>query len=400
MLAQAPALKTDPLPSRVAMTLDDSASVGDMPLSDIAALRLYGDRAMLAATAAAGSRNNMVAALTRYADEITAALPLHRQSTMAFVAVPHAYNCALRIADDLAGWAFTDERLGGCMVGFREVRRVQRDGRPTPKVARRLASPKFIRRYVKNSESAIHLRHANARLFTQVAAVREAPSDDDRMEFLADIEMVERRQEADAEARLISAITPAKPKLRRLRKMAARSAMAAGAVLGGDVTVLRAGKPIVIHGEKFSLRVSCRSVFSIGHGALAVDVLDSQSAMPLASLCTYQPNTPALDQAASLALEMLSGCEDAVLAGANIISTTEAGAGHPALAGKDAPCRAINWRCDRVTGLDERELLAEYWRGCSHEWREATAVFALGSERWRRLSRAFGGASDGLVHVS
>ncbi len=90
-----------------------------------------------------------------------------------------------------------------------------------------------------------------------------------------------------------------------------------------------AGEDVTVEGRRFDFRL--RVPDPKRTGALAVDVsVTDKDGIELASLCVYNPGTPALDQVVSLILHVVSGEEDAIVRTGNIVRSTEAAYRNPA----------------------------------------------------------------------
>ncbi len=112
------------------------------------------------------------------------------------------------------------------------------------------------------------------------------------------------------------------------RRILARSLDLLGAVAGRSrARAWLSGDEIVVEGNVFDFRVRLVDHRRTTHGAMDVSVTDKAS-VELARLCVYAPDTPALDQIASLVLHVTSGEEDGILAAANVIRYSAEGRGH------------------------------------------------------------------------
>ncbi len=129
-----------------------------------------------------------------------------------------------------------------------------------------------------------------------------------------------------------------KKKQKQRRRAVMRSAAAAETILGrGSVMTLARGEPIFLEGSEFTFRVAVRHLRA-GHGGVNVS-LESRGGQRLTDLCLYFEDTPALEQAAAMALHIQSGDELDLLLTGNPFNVTAAGASHPLVADRLAQRR-------------------------------------------------------------
>lgn len=89
------------------------------------------------------------------------------------------------------------------------------------------------------------------------------------------------------------------------------------------------GDTVTVEGRRFDFRL--RVPDPKRSGALAVDVsVTDKHGIELASLCVYNPGTPAFDQVVALILHVVSGQEDAIVRTGNVVRSTEAATRHAA----------------------------------------------------------------------
>ena len=186
--------------------------------------------------------------------------------------------------------------------------------------------------------------------------------------------------------------------------------MAASIVGLPSVGDFNAGIPVVLTGRELGFAVSKDGpIMRKGHGALNLWAIHPTELTPLAKICWYVEDTPALDQLAAIGLHTESGTEGEILAISNIIATTAAGRDHPLIMAKRAaamtefveialpslaernPSFRVQGRPARTYNPNEvrRDREAAYWAEMGSCWVEALARRVLGREAPHYLVRSF-----------
>lgn len=301
------------------------------------------------------------------------------------------------LAKVYSDWAHEDEIVGGCMKKFLRVRRIRRNGEVYPRTMRRLLSPAFIARFVKQQRESMQRRRMATRILNRVERVGDPV---DCLGGFAE-EMAAQRERARQEAykrfRTLGSVKDINPAmerklLRKRRGVIKRSLNFASAVLSADqIRTFAHGKAVRISGQTLDLLVSpTGGMADCGHGALHVEAA-APGGQALASLCTYQDKTPALDQLASLSLAMGAGEEAEIISVANIVQMHPGGREHPLLAERENRHIAVGAerraaQADNWTVIDRswwsygetRNRQRSYWDATKHIWLERLAVFACG----------------------
>lgn len=314
------------------------------------------------------------------------------------------------LAQTLSSWAVTDETVGGDMKPFRKRRdgsndeRVNRYDDPPPRLARRLASPRFVRNYIRNNDSVPALVDVAERSISRTKLV---PPELLRSRFGEVIKLMGRQRDAERMQRFQEMEDARSPRPKPLpdpkRKLLRRAAAIAETVIGSELTrAFVKGDEVELPGNQVSLVIARRgSLAAIGHGNVAVAVKDPISGEQLAQLCVYFEDTPALDQLTAFALHMQAGLEEELINTANITSLTERGTTHPLfqerarkhqeqLTRADEICfgprsfSASSWERDRARS--ER-----YWLKTGSLWTERLSTYVLGRrQRWLQEAIATG----------
>lgn len=401
LTAMTTALRTTPFPVAALRFIDDATSGWNVTLATSAALKLYGDASAVMAIKnrhgeAPAEFRDLLKSLNRgvptpyqsrqmrfdlgtMANDIIRELPPPRRAAIVASAYPHLVNSAISISQCCASWAFEDERIGGAMLPYRRKRaRVDRHDNPTKRVARRLHAPSWIRRYVKNNDSAGYLRDI-AQQFLSIShyAVEYELDPADLMMLTDDLEHVaaidaQSSNEPDPFERPWSRwIDPSQ------RKVMRKSAEAAASIVGDDaVSALLRGEHHDIVGPEITYRVRLpHGARGHGHGQLSVTMIEG--GRELARLCVYVPKTPALDQVAAIALHAMAGEDREVLDSANIIEALADGVGHPLVAAR----RVTQFMATEGRYEREHRLQREYFARTQSEWLESTFVFVFGPKR-------------------
>jgi hypothetical protein len=368
-----------PLDHEMQWALDTELDAGSFDAAVYHALMLHGDRAHMGQIYANRRRREWIADMIVHGEEILRQMPLDRQRALLDAGVARLFQNIRDLATILADWAINDEIRGGDLLHIRDRAREDRFEQPWRRIARRLRSPRWIRRYVKHNDDAIRLRRTGRIALTRYSLTPKLLTADDGCaawdEILDDLEG--QRERMRAEQRRAAADLKPSAKGRRdrreKRKVMRRGAIFAAGLLGAStVGALARGKPVTIDGPTVSLQVQRRSSLgSLGHGALQVAVCEPQG-RKLADLCIYVDDTPAIDQVSGLALHMQAGLEADVVNAANLIHVTPAGRQHPLLV-RRAPAR------DRYAR--DRARNDAYWADTAEIWLFTLALFVFGSNR-------------------
>jgi hypothetical protein len=356
-----------------------------------------------------GRRN--AEALARHAWDIAREMPIEKQAVLAGMGlVHHAFNCTTT-ARCMAEWSIGDFAEGG----YGEGRQLHwtRDGiTPKKRNLRRLHSPAWIRRHVKRDSETWSMRRRHGFYMDLIRHIPHEMITFDLTLWRAAFKDERQRQtEAEAEqwrrAREISEATELpwidvllepkitlKPKAlkqmrafrRRRNKVARRALATAETILGSERTRrLVNNRSLLIEGREIDFNVRRYShPAETGHGVMGVTAYDKQG-NELAQLCLYYQDTPMLEQAASLALEVEAGDECAVLATANIVEMFPAGMEHPLLTGRhharptpldvDAPIDVSLTPAGKRVHRDQT-----YWQETAPIWVEAVRVQTFGRD--------------------
>lgn len=362
--------------------------------------------------------------LTDYATEIINELPLWQQGAFASVGLSHMHHVTLQMAEFLARSSIGDLAEGGYMQRHNHPPRAQRGtALPYKKDWRRLHAPKWIRRYVKLEAESHRSRELASRVLDRVRPLDHSLIYGGIEAFRTEIEECDRRRRA-YEAQQGDAILAGmaqgetwneaydavrvrlKPgfrkRLRNLRRVARRGLDTAATIIGQDgANAFVRGEPVIIEGVNLKLAVQRRGrVADAGHGTIKLEALDMEN-RPLADLCFYIEDTPAIDQLTALALHVQAGEEDAIISASNLISTTSTGLTHPAFEAKrteqalimarnierpervgDTVVRADGREWTRISNFDYHEAARQrdkdYWQSTKHLWTESLGVFMLG----------------------
>lgn len=319
--------------------LDCARQAGEMDACTEMAVRLYGDDAVFVPLIGRPVRRMptwrqraaLILELGDMADRIIEPLPPARRAGLAQVGLRSVVDEMLMLAETFSNWAINDEVEGGNLLNFRDRPRA-RKGVTFKNTDRRLRSPRFIRRYVKqHADEADHLQALSAMCVRRArawGAVRDGSMIEDlqfqlRHKQQLNIFADRKREKAD-------------------RRVILRSLKQATAIVGPEpVRAFLRGEEVRLVGREAILAVRKRAgLADRGVGCLSVGLL-SRDGTTLADLCTYVEDTPTLDQLSAFALWMISGEERAVLETANVTSISEVGRGHPLVrVAKEPPLRA------------------------------------------------------------
>lgn len=371
------------LPPDVQYFLDGAAECGEIDACTYHALALYGPHRDVTAIVDSdmrgqNSRRGRALALCELADRVLADLPAEMRGPLVFSGFSGFTRVVIDLAEVLANWAVTDATRGGALQPFRRRPLVGPDNRATKKTARRLRSPKFAKRYVRENQEARHLRAVAARLILRGADVPPALLYDDheRIEHAYRWQAAEHRRRCAAAVAKIAGAKQGKAKrqkTRKSRRTLRRSAILAGAVLGMQtVGAFARGEPVRIPapGAVFEFTRAAHSSL-VGHGGVNVAVLNPSGAL-LARLCVYLDGVPALDQLTGFALHIASGEERKIIETGNIMHCTPEGIEHPLLAGR------AKARLEVPNPFEaERALVDFYWAETKTIWLKALDSFVF-----------------------
>jgi hypothetical protein len=402
-----------PLPPDLQYVIDGMTECCDLDSGSALVLKLYGRREII--DLAIGGEEELVGmgrftqrihrahVLTRYAWDLARELSIDRQGTLAGMGLIHkAFDCTVS-ARCMAEWSIGDYAEGGYARWWHSAYTV--DGvTPSRRNLRRLHSPEWIRRTVKHDRETARLRQRHAGYFDHIAHVPPEAIAFDNTLWRAAFK-VERERQLDHEQLMwrqtrenMDAGVPIKvtlkPKyMRQLRrhqrdqrKVLRRALAVAEGVLGRErALAFTRGERIEIEGRELDFHVKRNKTSSAdpGHGAMSVMVVD-KCGNGLARLCLYYQDTPALEQAVSLALEVeAGGDEQAVLRTANLIEVSSAGIEHPLLIERCRPGAINGPDPDEPVDVElptaGKRLLRDqaYWAETAPIWIEAlrTQVF-------------------------
>lgn len=402
-----------PLPPDVEYVIDCALEHDEIDGGSHITLKCFADRSELMRVidafdgrVLARDRRRMCADLMTLADARLSALPWNVRGAVAWGGALHMRHRVQELAEMMATWAIDDAIVGGCMEPFKrprgraEARRIEHY-EPSPKTRRQLASPRWIKRYVSAQDDARQMRGIGTRLLHRLAAVRaDTPPDDarhivDHLQAQHDGFQASNRAAIRSWALREGLLTDgaARSHHRRARKVIKRAAALGERVIGRDqVSRFAHGLPVLLRGNAVDLEIVRRqSSATRGHSGVAVAVRDADSGHMLGDLCVYHEATPALDQVVALALGMQSGEEGDILATANLVSVTERGLAHPALAERGRAMIERHSAVGRRTHTNDRRstALARYLADTMPMWTEATGVFVLG-RAWAFATRAAG----------
>ena len=152
-------------PAAVEYFIDCALHAGEMDACTGMTLRLYGDDSVLVPFIGTPvqrrgtwrERAQLNIELGHVADGILERLPPTRRAGLVRLGLVCIADEIVQMAETFSNWAVEDSTEGGCLLPFKRRPR-SRAGIPFKRTARRLYSPKFIRRYVKHhAHEAGHL---------------------------------------------------------------------------------------------------------------------------------------------------------------------------------------------------------------------------------------------------
>lgn len=411
------------LPEWVAHYLDDlKASLAFDPISYYT-LMLYGDRALLSEAVvrihrydlATESRNytllrqQLFQTCIDHADELWPRVPLAVKRGLIRSSVLDAALHVREAAQMLACWAMTDACEGGCAQPFHRPPRpgIWGSWMPGKRAARRLRSPRFIRRYVW-AQGDVAARRTVLKRMAGLIIGQECGGAADEEAFYA---LIEGQQpstipQPDYRAgllRMLAATHGIKVRkltareLRRRRRTTARAALFAASLIGARaVGAFARGEVVTLRGPELTFGVRrAQSIHHVGHGALELGV-KATDGPALGTACFFIEKTPCLDQLGAIALHTESGTEREILAIANMITVRPEGADHPLIVHRGraeaertrARLQNVNrayqprgrlYRWDHQPEAIRVAREEAYWTATGAIWENALATALLGS---------------------
>lgn len=402
------------------------------------ALRLYGDRPTITAIIANTPINyrdkwpwkaGIGFRLMAYAGALASELPIEKQGHLAAISMAHLFRINNMMADFLSCTAIGDMVEGGCAKPFNKPIR-SRDGiMPYKKDLRRLTSPAWIRRYIRNDDEARRMRvfastilerfqHLPREVIVGGVDSFEAEREEVRLRGLVRSQQIleqvrngvafEDAHEAVIQGRTIDGrpkirfTKRSKRVIRERRKIIKRAAVMAENVLGREaVSTFARGGQVEIMGQDAGFLVR-RGLTDSGHGALDITVMSTLKEK-LGDICFYIDSTPALDQLTALGMHCAAGVEREIIDIANVTSVTAAGAGHPLMhKHKAQPERPEPQRqiiVDAQTGVRFEARASQesinrrneaYFGTFGSVWIEAHGVHMTGHRNWKHIK--------GIIH--
>lgn len=443
-------LQYRPLQHETQYALDVLIDENSIDSASAVVLKLYGDRALVDGIVERREESwrrklGIAAELMDYSTDLIGQMPLDRQGALASVTLTHLDYMSRDTAKFMAMWAIGDLVEGGNGEhANRPVRCRRGTAMPFKKDWRRLHSPNWIRRYVKHEAESWRVRRVADHVLPRFRGLDPALIHGGLELFQEDKAESDRRRrayEAEQWAKInaqIAAGIPAdeairqpdnvivrlKPgirkKLRRerleYRKVARRGIATAQAIVGPEKTAAFVrGEPVLLEGVNLNFAIQrTGSVAGKGHGQISLEAVRTDG-MPLADLCFYVEDTPAIDQLTAVALHCAAGEEHEIVVAANLIRAQTGCLDHPAFQQKMAERVALlaeragqralvldddgvtplyvegpNWH--KIAGIhlpvEFRELAdkrdEDYWQETSHVWTEAFQVFMVGA-KWRKV---------------
>lgn len=335
------ATQTTPLPPDTRYVLDEALSSYDINAFDHLMLTLFGDRRVICEMI--DKKPDIVKQrlwpaiaafclqLDRYAHEIADQLPEETQQPFVAATLLRERERMESLAECHAGWNYEDSTTGGAMKRYLKHKQLTRKLEPRGQIARRLRDQASIRRYVTTLDCS-STRHAE-RLAEGIRTRRPWPKSADDMSaldgyFREQSENYERARRA-ATATMMQKADPPDVKRKR-RKMLSRSASTSTTVLGrAAVSALIRGEAIKLEGRLLDFSVRVIELSQKGHGG--TEIYLESGGTRLGGLCLYFNDTPALEQAAAIALHIQADEELDLLDTGNLYNVTAAGHSNPFL---------------------------------------------------------------------
>lgn len=385
--------------------LDGSIELGEIDAGSAVIIEMYGDRRMLDTVVDNAAARRIGRELLSFADDIFRRIDdQDDRDAITAMGLLHARHMTGEIARCAAEWAIADMVEGGCERYFRDEIRARRDGiTPLKRDLRRLKSADWIKRYLKRNDELVrnrqrvrHVLDRNgsipsketmvdgvSRLFEKIAAYRRQTMERQQRQWQAAREAIAGGTEFRDIAR-----NPAKTKagIRAYRKRVRRAAATASSFLGPEaVSRFARGEMVIMKGQNLSFGVKSSGLLGgLGHGQINLTALDTGSEKPLANLCLFFPNTPALDQLTAIKLHLDAGMEQEIVQDANILGLTAEGVGHPLLLRKKAEQeeryrQTEEGRMGSSLALRRARDVA-YFEHTKHLWVPIAEIFALGEK--------------------
>lgn len=286
-------------------------------------------------------------AVVRLTDRTLHDLPDSIQGAIAFESIRWLRKTIKSLACHEADWAYEDATVGGAMMPHRHVVRLDGLGHAFKRDMRRLNSRSFIARYVRRCDSIASFEPMAKLLLDRAQRVPLMFLKDTLQDHVAVLEQRRVAAKEDALRRFIDAYQaekndrkasprPERKRAIRYRRQVIKRALKTASAIVGDrvVSAFVRGEWVCFDGCRFDIMVRCVfSVARLGHGSLDVRAVESGNPLkPLADLCVYIEDTPALDQLTGFWLLMTAGREDELIRTANVIKSYPAGDVHPAFA--------------------------------------------------------------------
>jgi hypothetical protein len=385
------------LPLAAQLRLDSLVSQSVLTSGAYLAIQLYGERGELySRDDKPGGIYRSAAAIEAYGVELINQQSDGRRQAFAMLSIESLNRYVQLIVDFVAHSRFEDMTVGGCLEPRRRKNAMDRRGRISNKQARRLQSPKAIRRYVKREREVQHLRE----LLALVLSIRAPADERDRSElpdvvalYNEEVERQRRRQIIDRETWATMHKTPKRLRIerQRSRQIIKRGLPLASSIVGEDrLRSFVRGDEIAIPGEAVILLLKAQSSLgSIGHGGIGVTFADL-TGRKLARGCIYHEKTPTIDQLTAFTLAMQAGDEAELIETANLFHIEPGGEGHPLIA-KRVREAIEHGRVRYMGGEIEKTVFeagrAEHMRKMGAIYKDAIEVHVFG-RRSVNLSRA------------
>lgn len=328
--------------------------------------------------------------LDDYAHQLVHELATHEQAAFYASGMLREPLKLLALADWLSSWNHEDQTIGGMaepILPYRVYHDENYD--PTPRVRRRLHSPRAIRRYVKAEDQSVPYARRLAQRMMRLPVGRPEDAqlisdlmDEQRSAYRETLRAARAKFELDLGRRY--GIIPASEGLTKAkRKAVTRAASFAVCVIGQEkVTAFTQGNPIMLPGKNVSLEISTRGdIARLGHGGLNVALCTTEGER-LSSLCVYFDKTPVLDQIAAFALHLEAGGESEIVDTGNLYAITPLGATHPVIVARVAKMKTEPSRSPRSID-QERKLAAQarYKAATIHHYVDAVAERVWGRKK-------------------
>lgn len=415
-----------PLRDQEQYCLDGAIEYGELSSHHATAVELYADRDAVAAIWEAPidpktrswRRDRLLKceATAALAEQILPQLSPLRRAAMAVDASRFISYRVNEFANYLARSVYEDMTCGGAHWPFKKVRCCDKQFHPTPGARRKLIAPAFIRRMVRcyDVQDTEVLRRVAASFMTNAfPLIGGFPPDQilaERDRMCEDIRGQRWRRDEEVRKSLGSAAAMRRRLDKKANKVVRRAAVMAAALLGAStVSAFARGQAVTLPGKECALVVTKASrLHAVGHGGLSVTAttLDGK---PMADLCVYFGDTPALDQLTAFALFAAAGEEFEVLKQGNLIRVHADGVGHPLIEARaaqrlEARAAAMARVIAGDGGPDDAEIARdnamfndllhrgwdseahalkmrraeEYWQATKHIWLDALRLHCFG----------------------